>query len=228
MSYRGQAHNIREIGQALNVATVLEGSVRREGNRVRVNVQLIDASNDAHLWAQIYDRELTDIFAVQSELAREIAAALKATLSPSERSGSNRRATENSEAYLFTRRRTIFSPGPDRHHRRSGPQRRTLRKGDPARSDLRAGSGASCHIWRAGFFTPLIRWPRAAKSAGGGARSVASGTGPARGHLALGYRPLLYRARLRRALDELATARKGAAERRRRFPRDGRNSAAAG
>jgi TolB-like protein len=57
LSYRGQTHNIREIAKALNVATVLEGSVRREGKRVRINVQLIDASNDRHLWAQVYDRE---------------------------------------------------------------------------------------------------------------------------------------------------------------------------
>ena len=93
MTYRGQAHNIREIGKALNVATVLEGSVRREGKRVRINVQLIDASNDGHLWAQVYDRELTDMFAVQSELAREIAGALKATLAPGEQEQLERKPT---------------------------------------------------------------------------------------------------------------------------------------
>jgi adenylate cyclase len=72
-------HNVREIGKALGVATILEGSVRRDGNRVRVNVQLIDSSNNKHFWAQIYDRELT-VFAIQTDLAQEIDSALKATL----------------------------------------------------------------------------------------------------------------------------------------------------
>jgi serine/threonine-protein kinase len=116
LPYRGQTHNIREIGKALNVATVLEGSVRREGKTVRINVQLIDASNDRHLWAQMYDRELTDIFAVQSELAREIAAALKATLAPGEQERIDRKPTQNGDAYLlYQEAHEIFSR-PDRHH----------------------------------------------------------------------------------------------------------------
>ncbi|MEY2573318.1 MAG: hypothetical protein QOJ87_1531 [Verrucomicrobiota bacterium] len=116
LPYRGQTHNIREIGKALNVATVLEGSVRREGKRVRINVQLIDASNDRHLWAQVYDRELTDMFAVQSELAREIAAALKATLAPGEEERIGRKPTTNGDAYLlYQEAHEIFSR-PDRHH----------------------------------------------------------------------------------------------------------------
>jgi adenylate cyclase len=101
MPYRGQTHNLREIGKALNVATILEGSVRREGKRVRINVQLIDASNDKHLWAQVYDRELNDVFAIQSELAQEIASALKATLSPEEQHRLEKKPTENGEAYLL-------------------------------------------------------------------------------------------------------------------------------
>jgi TolB-like protein/Flp pilus assembly protein TadD len=116
LPYRGQTHNIREIGKALNVATVLEGSVRREGKRVRINVQLIDASNDRHLWAQVYDRELTDMFAVQSELAQEIAGALKATLAPAEQERIVRKPTQNGDAYLlYQEAHEIFSR-PDRHH----------------------------------------------------------------------------------------------------------------
>ncbi len=116
MPYRGQTHNIREIGQALNVATILEGSVRREGKRVRINVQLIDASTDKHLWAQFYDRELTDVFAIQSELAREIASALKATLSPDEQERMEKKPTQNGEAYLlYLQAHEIFNR-PDRHH----------------------------------------------------------------------------------------------------------------
>ena len=114
MSYRGQTHNVREIGKALNVATILEGSVRREGQRVRINVQLIDASNDKHLWAQIYDRELTDVFAIQSELAREIASALKATLSPDEQERIEKKPTENSEAYLLYLEAHAISTRTDR------------------------------------------------------------------------------------------------------------------
>jgi TolB-like protein/Flp pilus assembly protein TadD len=116
LPYRGQAHNIREIGKALNVATVLEGSVRREGKRVRINVQLIDASNDRHLWAQVYDRELTDMFAVQSDLAREIAGALKATLAPREQERIQRKPTENGDAYLLYQEAHEIFNRPDRHH----------------------------------------------------------------------------------------------------------------
>jgi TolB-like protein/regulator of sirC expression with transglutaminase-like and TPR domain len=116
MPYRGQAHNAREIGKALDVATILEGSVRREGKRVRINVQLIDATNDKHLWAQIYDRELTDVFAIQTDLAQEIASALKATLSAGEQERIERKPTRNSEAYLlYLQAHEIFTR-PDRRH----------------------------------------------------------------------------------------------------------------
>jgi TolB-like protein len=100
MSYRGHTSNVREIGKTLGVSAILEGSVRREGNRVRVNVQLINANNDEHLWANNYDRDLTDVFAIQTDLAREIVGALQAKLSPTEKSRMERRPTENGEAYL--------------------------------------------------------------------------------------------------------------------------------
>jgi TolB-like protein/Flp pilus assembly protein TadD len=100
MSYRGHAPNVRDIGKALGVSAILEGSVRREGNRVRVNVQLIDATNDEHIWANNYDRDLTDVFAIQTDLAHEIANALQAKLSPTEKAQMERKPTENGEAYL--------------------------------------------------------------------------------------------------------------------------------
>jgi TolB-like protein/Tfp pilus assembly protein PilF len=100
MQYRGRPTNLRDIGKALNVSNILEGSVRRSGNRVRVNVQLIDANTDEHLWANDYDRDVTDVFAIQSDLAREIANALQAKLSPAEKSQMTRKPTENGEAYL--------------------------------------------------------------------------------------------------------------------------------
>src|SRR5437867_1903749 len=100
MPYRGKRSNVREIGKALGVATILEGSVRRIGNRVRVNVQLISAENDEHIWAEDYDRELTDVFAIQTNLAQKIASELRAKLSPSEKAQIERKPTENGEAYL--------------------------------------------------------------------------------------------------------------------------------
>ena len=93
--------NIREIGQALGVANVLEGSVRRAGNRVLVNVQLIDVRNDRHLWAERYDRTVADSLGLQGELATQIAAALKATLAPEEKARLKTRYTANSEAYAL-------------------------------------------------------------------------------------------------------------------------------
>src|SRR6266566_4712345 len=101
MSYRDGARNAREIGKALGVATLVEGSVRRIGNRVRVNVQLINANNDEHIWAEDYDRDLTDVFAIQTDLAQKIASALQAKLSPNEKARLDRRPTQNSDAYLL-------------------------------------------------------------------------------------------------------------------------------
>jgi len=101
MQYKSRVdRNLRKIGHQLRVANVVEGSVQRAGNRVRVNAQLIDVRSDRHLWAQTYDRELADVFAIQSDLAREIANALQVKLSPAEKSRLARKPTENGEAYL--------------------------------------------------------------------------------------------------------------------------------
>jgi TolB-like protein/Flp pilus assembly protein TadD len=102
MSYRGDgARNAREIGKALGVAALLEGSVRRVGNRVRVSVQLINANSDEHIWAEDYDRDLTDVFAIQTDLAQKIASALQAKLSPNEKARLDHRPTQNPDAYLL-------------------------------------------------------------------------------------------------------------------------------
>src|SRR5882724_10323261 len=110
-SYRGTgARNAREIGKTLGVATLLEGSVRRIGNRVRVNVQLINADTDEHIWAEDYDRDLTDVFAIQTDLAQKIARELQAKLSPTEKAQIERKPTENSEAYLaFLQAHDLFT-----------------------------------------------------------------------------------------------------------------------
>ena len=107
--YRTGARNLREIGECLGVAHVLEGTVRRSGNRVRVNAQLINARTDAHVWAESFDRELTDLFAIQTELAERIVRALQANLSPREMAGLQVPPTTNLEAYdLYIRARDLF------------------------------------------------------------------------------------------------------------------------
>jgi TolB-like protein/Flp pilus assembly protein TadD len=106
----GAARNLREIAQQLGVANVVEGSVQRSGNRVRVNAQLIDARNDAHLWAQTYDRDLADVFAIQSEIANAIADQLQAKLSPTEKAAIEKPPTKDLTAYdLYLRARALYA-----------------------------------------------------------------------------------------------------------------------
>jgi TolB-like protein/cytochrome c-type biogenesis protein CcmH/NrfG len=108
MQYQDTKKPIRQIAAELGVAYILEGSVRRAGNRVRVTGQLINAATDEHVWAQAYDRDLTDIFAIQAELAQAIADALNAALSPQEKVLIALRPTENVAAYdLFLRARDV-------------------------------------------------------------------------------------------------------------------------
>jgi TolB-like protein/Tfp pilus assembly protein PilF len=112
MQYRSTTKPIRQIGQELGVAYILEGSVRRAGNKVRVTGQLIRAATDEHIWAKAYDRDLTDVFAIQGELAQEIANALQAALSPETRKIIERRPTENLAAYdLWLKAREVQNGG---------------------------------------------------------------------------------------------------------------------
>ena len=99
MRYKGTQKPVREIASELGVATVLEGSVRRAGNRVRIAGQLVDARTDEHLWAETYDRELKDVFAIQSDVAQQIAGALRATLSPAEKRRIEQSPTRDLAAY---------------------------------------------------------------------------------------------------------------------------------
>jgi TolB-like protein/Tfp pilus assembly protein PilF len=111
MQYKsGVARNLREIGQQLGVVYVVEGSVQRAADKVRVNAQLIDARNDAHLWAQTYDRDLADVFAIQSEIAKAIADQLQAKLSPNEKKAIEHAPTNDVTAFeLYTRAKDIFA-----------------------------------------------------------------------------------------------------------------------
>ena len=109
LAYRDTAsRNLKKIAAELGVATILEGSIRRVGDKVHMNAQLIDARTDEHLWADTFDGDTGDIFALQAKLAQQIAAALKATLTPGERALIERRPTEDKEAYeLYLRGRVL-------------------------------------------------------------------------------------------------------------------------
>ena len=105
----GVARNLREIAQQLGVANVVEGSVQRSGNSVRVNAQLVDARTDAHLWAQTYDRDLADVFAIQSEIAKAIADQLQAKLSPNEKKAIEQPPTTDLAAFdLYSRAKSLL------------------------------------------------------------------------------------------------------------------------
>jgi TolB-like protein/Flp pilus assembly protein TadD len=107
--YKSAPDNLREIAKQLGVANILEGSVQKAADQVRVNVQLINALNDAHLWSDIYDRKLTDIFAVESDIAKTIADTLEAKLTHTEQSAIAARPTEDNEAHeLYLKGRYFF------------------------------------------------------------------------------------------------------------------------
>ena len=102
MKYKSASErNVREIGKALGVSYVVEGSVQRAGGRVRVSAQLIEARNDAHVWAEHYDRDVANVFAVQTEIAQQIAEQLKVNLSPSEKAAIAERPTTDPVAYAY-------------------------------------------------------------------------------------------------------------------------------
>jgi len=111
--YNSAPENLSEIARQLRVTNVLEGSVQKAGDRVHINVQLIQADTDAHLWAQSYDRELTDIFGVEAEVAKSIADSLQATLSPQEKARLEAKPTTNPDAYVLYLRARDYQTRPD-------------------------------------------------------------------------------------------------------------------
>jgi adenylate cyclase len=111
-SYKGRAVKVQEIGRDLGVRFVLEGSVRKAGNRVRITAQLIDAGNGGHLWAERFDRDLTDIFATQDEVVEKIVGTLAVTLTRGEEQRLRRRDTDNVDAYeCWLRARSLLGRG---------------------------------------------------------------------------------------------------------------------
>src|SRR5438046_6146718 len=120
MQYKvGAERNLRQVAKALGVAHVLEGSVQRVGGRVRVNAQLIDARTDSHLWAERYDRDVADVFAIQSEVAGKIVAQLKSKLSPEEKAAIEKAPTTDLVAYdRYLRAQELFADTSDPIHAR--------------------------------------------------------------------------------------------------------------
>jgi len=120
MGYKGTTKKVREIGRELEVGSVLEGSFRKAGNKVRITAQLIDAASEGNLWAQNYDRQLDDVFVIQSEIAEKVAGELKVRLVDSEKRALEKKPTENTEAYTcFLRGRELFREGTEKSLRKA-------------------------------------------------------------------------------------------------------------
>ena len=157
--YQSKPDNLKTVAQELGVSTILEGTVQRAGDKVRVNVQLIDARADTHLWAKSYDRDFKDVLAVESEVAAQIADALKANLSPSESHVLAAARTENTEAYdLFLRGQYEFhqaesSLAPDAYDRADVFYRQALAR-DPKFAEA-AAELARSRLSRHWFVSPL-------------------------------------------------------------------------
>jgi TolB-like protein len=166
MGFRGkETRNLREIGKTLGVAHILQGSVRRDGNRVKVSAQLLDARTDDHLWAENYDRTLSDVLTLQAELATVIAGRLKATLSPAEKANVSRKPTLNPDAYvLYLRgRQAEFHPDTQFENFKAAVQfYEEAIELDPnfalAHARLAAASARIYH-----FFEPTKLWKQRAK-----------------------------------------------------------------
>jgi adenylate cyclase len=148
-TYKGRSVDIRAVGRDLGVRSVLEGSIRRAGNRVRITAQLIDATNGAHLWADRYDRDLTDIFAVQDDVTRRIVDALKVTLSPAEKARLADSGTPNIDAYdCYLRGRELLAVHPTNRERFEQSTKLFMRalELDPSYSQAYAGLSVAYNL----------------------------------------------------------------------------------
>ncbi len=187
MKYRDKgARNIRDIGKALGVSTILEGSVRRAGKRVAINVQLIDAESDHHLWAHRYERKVADSLGMEGELATEIANALRATLTPEEKIRVERKPTENADAWELYLRALPYEQGPDtllQDYRRAVQLYSHAIELDP-KFALAHAHLASTYAEIYHFHEPLAQWKELAKKEAQTALELDSNLSEA--HFALG------------------------------------------
>jgi serine/threonine protein kinase/Tfp pilus assembly protein PilF len=203
MRYKNSDKGVQQIARELNVATVLEGSVRRSGSHVRVIAELVDAAGDEHLWAETYDKEMTEIFAIQSAVAHEIASALKARLSPDETRRIDAKPTENVEAYThYLRGREYYY----RYHRSDNDAAIELFKKalnlDPRFALAYAGLG-DAYGQRVGKFGYPDHWLDSSIAASQAAISLDPSSGEAYKSLALSYG---FKGWLRMSLETLERA----------------------
>ena len=143
-TYKGRAVDTRTVGRDLGVRSVLEGSIRRSGNRVRITAQLIDAATGGHLWAERYDRDLTDLFAVQDDVTRRIVDALKVTLSATEKARLADSGSPQFDAYDCFMRGREFLYGENKNCEKFEQVERFLHEGNRTRSQLFA---SLCRTW---------------------------------------------------------------------------------
>jgi len=158
MQYKGISKNVKDIGRELDVATVLEGSVRRSGNQVRIVAQLIDARNEGHLWAETYDQEMKMVFSIQSDVAQRIASALRARLTSVEKGRIEKRQTENTDAYtLYLKGRFHWNKRRlDEMNKAIGCFRQAIEK-DPVYAQAYAGL-ASAYVLIPQYGVPAGDW----------------------------------------------------------------------
>lgn len=153
MRYKKATRPLREIAGELGVATIVEGSVRRAGNRLRIVAQLINAATDEHLWAEKFDRDLTDVFAIQSEIAEEIAHALEATLTPTERARVESKPTDDLEAYnLYLLGRFHFNRGTGADVKKSVEYLQDAARRDPGFAQAHAALCLACCYFGQGYW----------------------------------------------------------------------------
>jgi TolB-like protein/class 3 adenylate cyclase/Tfp pilus assembly protein PilF len=167
LQYKGTKKNLRTIGEELRVANILEGSVRRAANRVRINAQLIDAATDEHLWAETYDRELSDIFEMQRDVAEQIAQALEAKVTPAEQKRLRLAPTRNMEAYeLCLRGRFFWNRRNEAGLNRSVECFQQALESDPAYAEAHAGlADAYTLLAVLEFLAPQVAFPKARAAA---------------------------------------------------------------
>jgi serine/threonine-protein kinase len=191
MPFKKRDVPLREIAERLDVSNVLEGSVRRAGDRVRVVVQLVEASCDRTLWAETYDRKLDDIFAIQSEIAVAIASALRSELTKDEKERIDKEPTNNVEAYThFLRGRQLLTTWYERSMMRSLEQFERAIELDPSFALAHAElAHAYCELGELGDLDGQVAYPRAQASA---ARALTLDPELAEGYMARGYVKVLH------------------------------------
>jgi adenylate cyclase len=167
MPFKKRGQSLREIGATLGATTLLDGSVRRVGDRVRIVAELVDAETDRHLWAETYDRQLTDIFSIQTDVALHIAAALQAELSPDEQNRVEKEPTHDLQAYqLYLKGRHAFIGFTPESLRRAVDYFSRATERDPSYAMAYANLAmAYAELAEAGAVAPDVARPRAMEAA---------------------------------------------------------------